>query len=402
MSVMKRLYYQTKVRPSLLFKRYMFRWDGVVSGSVFQLSRIMIDDIDLPYTLVNWGASGGSTISNEPASAMIASTSSYTDPNNKWCRTSVSGSSYGWIIFDLPNTHEIQSYRVLTANDTLGSPGRNPTRIRLYGTTSEATTESDASWVLLSDVSNSGNSVIPTDNRTWSNYFIVEPEEITENHYLLAPSDLSKGTGLRYEVQTGNYTVITDLGDTVYQAGSSSSQSVSVQLNVPSTVSDRYILYRWHGAINTYGTGFGASDFQLKTSDYSTICRSRAHYAHQDVAEIVIEGGSLYRQFVKDYSGMYTFIQDGETCWTDASWPNGKDIDGTVKFIVDQQSLVGHFYWRPDTNPDTYPNYKGYVIYSSAVPTAAFFLIQTEYYYAPRADHICVVSSNDLQTLIDY
>lgn len=199
MGELRRLYYQTKEKQYHSFKRYMFRWDGVVSGSTFQLSRLMIDDIDLPYTYVNCGSSGGSTISNEPAAAMIASTSSYTNPNNKWCMISVGSSSYGWLIFDLPDTHVIHSYRVMTANDTADDSGRNPKRIRLYGTTSEATTVSDESWVLLSDVSNSGNSSITTANRTWSSYFAVEPEEVvTGTYYLLAPSDISRGTGIRY------------------------------------------------------------------------------------------------------------------------------------------------------------------------------------------------------------
>ena len=207
---------------------------------------------------------------------------------------------------------------------------------------------------------------------------------------------------LEHNYVAPSYTVITDLGDTVYQAGSSSSTSLNVQLNVPSSVLDRYILYKWHGAINTYGTGFGASSLNLKTSDNEYIYRARAHYNQQYVAEIMMENWCFFTQFVKVYNDMYTYTQDGVICWTDHSWPNGKDIDGTIRFIVDQVNLVGHFYWRPDTDPDGYPNYKGYVVYPSSVPTATILELGTEFNYAPRADHISVVSSNDLQTLINY
>lgn len=151
------------------YKRYMFRWDNVVSGSTFQLSRIQIDDVELPYTFVGYGISGGNYQSNEPANAMIASTSSFSDPNNKWCMTSISG-QYAWFIFDLPQSHHPVSYRLMSGNDTSFQQGRNPLRVRLYGTNENATTFDDPSWVLLSDEYNYSNSLLATGNREWSNY----------------------------------------------------------------------------------------------------------------------------------------------------------------------------------------------------------------------------------------
>lgn len=155
--------------PELLYKRYMFRWDNVLSGSVFQLSRIQIDDVELPYTFVGYGISGGNYQSNEPANAMIASTSSFSDPNNKWCMTNISG-QYAWFIFDLPQSHHPLSYRLMSGNDTSFQQGRNPQRVRLYGTNEEATNFDDPSWVLLSDEYNYNNSLLATGDREWSNY----------------------------------------------------------------------------------------------------------------------------------------------------------------------------------------------------------------------------------------
>lgn len=151
------------------YKRYMFRWDNVLSGSVFQLSRIQIDDVELPYTFVGYGISGGNYQSNEPANAMIASTSSFSDPNNKWCMTNVYG-QYAWFIFDLQQSHHPVSYRLMSGNDTSFQQGRNPQRVRLYGTNKEATDFDDPSWVLLSDEYNYNNSLLATGNREWSNY----------------------------------------------------------------------------------------------------------------------------------------------------------------------------------------------------------------------------------------
>ena len=171
-----------------------------------------------------------------------------------------------------------------------------------------------------------------------------------------------------------------------------------VNFDLPSTITDRYILYKWHGTINTGGSRFGASDYFIN----ERLLQQRAHYAKLTVGFMSID--TTYRpQFVPSYDGVFTWVQDGSTNYTDNSYPCRANLSGTNRLIVDQTDRVGHLYWRPDVNPDSYPNYKGYIVYSNDVNLVATQLsIDNELNYYPKADHISVVSSNDLQTLVDY
>ena len=187
------------------------------------------------------------------------------------------------------------------------------------------------------------------------------------------------------------YTVLFNT-DSEYNYGS------KVNFNLPSTIADRYILYKWHGTIKTGSSSFGASDYSIN----ERVLRQRAHYAKHTVGFTSIEPPYI-TQFVPSYDGVFTWAQDGLTYYTDNSYPCLANLSGTNRLIVDQTDRVGHLYWRPDVNPDSYPNYKGYIVYSNDVDLVATQLsIDNEINYYPKADHISVVSSNDLQTLIDY
>jgi len=186
------------------------------------------------------------------------------------------------------------------------------------------------------------------------------------------------------------YTILFNT-DSEYNYGS------KVNFDLPSTVPDRYILYKWHGTIRTAYSSFGASDYSINEN----LLRQRAHYAKQTVGFTSID--TTKPQFVPSYDGVFTWDQDGVTYYTDNSYPCKANLSGTNRLIVDQTDRVGHLYWRPDVNPDSYPNYKGYIVYSNDVNLVATQLsIDNEISYYPRADHISVVSSNDLQTLVDY
>ena len=163
-----RLCYQTKSLKS--YKRFMWRWDGVVSGQVFQMSRIQINEISLPYSYVTYAQGSGRVISGQPANLLVQA-----EADSTWCIDQMtSGNMWGWVIFELSEAVPVEKYRIKTGGDTATYPGRNPTRIRLYGTNTEATSFDDASWDLLSDLS---SPTIPTTNMTWTSYFEAKKYE---------------------------------------------------------------------------------------------------------------------------------------------------------------------------------------------------------------------------------
>lgn len=144
------------------YTRFMWRWDGLVSGSVFQMGAIKLNNIDLPYTYVTFGKSGGSDISSQMPEKMVAAITG-DDPYHKWCIGSMYGDKWGWLIFDMPSAIVPTKYELQIAGDTAQNSGRNPTRTRLYASTGTPTTFEDSSWELIVDSSMS----LPTTNYGW-------------------------------------------------------------------------------------------------------------------------------------------------------------------------------------------------------------------------------------------
>ena len=183
---------------ALSFKRYMWRWDETLGNSAFQMSRIQIDDVALPYTYITYGKTSGRDIGAQPASNMVEDVSTATDPNSKWCLESARNAS-AWIIFELPAIHTPQQYRLMTAGDTGSYTNRNPLRIRLYGTNEETTDADDPSWVLLSDETNENNSIIPGQSSTWSDYIVCEEVQGYNRFKILATGTINEtGDPSRY------------------------------------------------------------------------------------------------------------------------------------------------------------------------------------------------------------
>lgn len=148
--------------PPAGYTRFMWRWDGLVSGNVFQMSAIKLNNINLPYTYVTFGKSSGNDISAQPASKMVAAMSGQ-DANHKWCINGMSSTKWGWLIFDMPTAIVPTKYELQIAGDTAANPGRNPTRTRLYASYGTPTTFDDQSWELIVDSSMS----LPTTNYGW-------------------------------------------------------------------------------------------------------------------------------------------------------------------------------------------------------------------------------------------
>lgn len=203
MGELRRLCYQTKGRKP--FKRYMWRWDGIWSGTVFQMSRITVGNIERPYTYINAYCSQGSNASNNQLPENMLKSDSLLSTYDKWCRVSINTSAYGWIIFDIGSSEAIDSYTLMTGGDTATNTGRNPKRVRLYGTNVETSSGDDSSWELLSDE----NVGLPAANH--ANWTTSTKVFVTSTSYLLAPSDISRGTGMRWE--TPDYTVLYSRAD---------------------------------------------------------------------------------------------------------------------------------------------------------------------------------------------
>ena len=144
------------------YTRFMWRWDGLVSGSVFQMSSIKLNDIALPYTFIAFGKGSGNDIAAQPASKMVAA-EELTD-NKKWCVSNMYSNKWGWIIFDMPTAIKLIKYQLQIGGDTAQNTGRNPTRTRLYASTGTPTTFEDDSWELLVD----STAVLPTTNYAWT------------------------------------------------------------------------------------------------------------------------------------------------------------------------------------------------------------------------------------------
>lgn len=194
MGELRRLYYQTNDYYS--FKRFMWRWDKTVSSNAFQMGRIQIGNVDLPYTYVTSarGSGTGSSYGENADKLLIAESTGVYD---KWFisnLTSGSDSTWGYVIFELPTQVESKTYRLRTTNDS--GAGNYPRRMRLYGTNDETSDPDSASWTLISDVE---SFTFPTGHFEWSNEIPITPRE-TNNYYLLAPSEMSRGSGLRFEM----------------------------------------------------------------------------------------------------------------------------------------------------------------------------------------------------------
>ena len=161
------------------FKRYMWRWDGIGSGTVFQMARINIGNVPRPYTLVSYYCSKGTVANNstQGPDALLSSETPGQAPKYKWCQVDVNSTAFGWIIFDLDNEATPEEYSLIIGEDTASSPGRNPKRVRLYGTNDlTAKTFDNISWVLLSDF----NGTLPTTNLdTWTTTINKIPEKDT-------------------------------------------------------------------------------------------------------------------------------------------------------------------------------------------------------------------------------
>lgn len=144
------------------FQRFMWRFDGIVNGSTFQMGAIRLNDIDLPYTYITYGKGGGVSINSQPASAMVA-TITGDDPYHKWCVNMWYANKWGWIIFDMPYGIVPKKYELQIAGDTQSYPGRNPVQTRLFASTGTPTTFEDESWELIVD----SNMQLPTTNYYW-------------------------------------------------------------------------------------------------------------------------------------------------------------------------------------------------------------------------------------------
>ena len=144
------------------YTRFMWRFDGIVSSSVFQMGAIKLNNINLPYTYVTFGKSGGSDISSQMPEKMVAAITG-DDPYHKWCIGSMYGTKWGWFIFDMPTPIVPTKYELQIGGDTAQNTGRNPTRTRLYASYSTPTTFDDQSWELVVDSS----MTLPTTNYGW-------------------------------------------------------------------------------------------------------------------------------------------------------------------------------------------------------------------------------------------
>lgn len=192
-----RLCFQIKERKP--FKRYMWRWDGIGSGTVFQMSRVTVGNISRPYTYINSYCSQGSNASNNELPENMLKSDSVLSTYDKWCRVSINTSAYGWLIFDIGSSETVDSYTLMIAGDTAANPGRNPNRVRLYGTNVETSSADDSSWELLSDF----NGTLPATNHT--NWKSSTNKFVASSHNLVAP-DRSKG--ICYLNHTPDYTVL--------------------------------------------------------------------------------------------------------------------------------------------------------------------------------------------------
>ena len=145
------------------YKRFMWRWDGLVSPHVFQMGAIRLNSIDLPYTYVTYDASEGQLIQMWLPKKLVAAITGQ-DPDHKWCMNLMYSNQWGWIIFDMPSAIVPTKYELQIAGDTHENPEKNPTRTRLYASTGTPTTFDDASWELIVDSS----AVLPTTNYAWT------------------------------------------------------------------------------------------------------------------------------------------------------------------------------------------------------------------------------------------
>lgn len=144
------------------YTRFMWRFDGIVSGSVFQMGAIRLNNIALPYTYVTYNKGSGREISSQMPEKMVAAITG-DDPYHKWCIDQLSSDVWGWFIFDLPTAITPTKYELQIAGDTSQNPSRNPSRTRLYASTGTPTLFEDASWDLIVDSSMS----LPTTNYGW-------------------------------------------------------------------------------------------------------------------------------------------------------------------------------------------------------------------------------------------
>lgn len=150
------------------YKRFMWRFDGTEGTNSFQLSRIKVNDEELPYVYVIHGANFSNFSNTQTPQNMLKSDSYVGGNDESWGGYANRSTGYGWIIFDISNLITPVKYKLMTAGDTASYPGRNPKRIRLYASTETPTTADDASWVLLDDRSDA----LPAANHVWTEFVL--------------------------------------------------------------------------------------------------------------------------------------------------------------------------------------------------------------------------------------
>ncbi len=386
MGEMRRLYYQTKEKGSFKTFKWLLkgRWNQGTGNSGTTRTYQQWDELGISYVgsdgvkygptywTVDSYSSSGSLWSSRPASEMFdgewgseTSKSDYKDINDT--------DGYVEIIIHTTSGEAIipNGVGLISCSNQSSYASATPAHFILYGL-DESTNE----YVQLIDVGaanvNKGN----TQTTTVS----FEPVEVVSGtYYLLAPSDIARGSGLRFEMPDLN--VLCNLGDTQYGANTTFDLT-----GVPDSISDRYVMY--HTELANFQ---GVNDVYYKSTAGSW--RMRCYSSGMGFVGItsLVSGWTT----ATGVTGISSFTADSISY---RQWSGfGKSYDWRpMRIIIDQEELKAHTFLNG--------TYVGYATVKSGIVTAPIKQIQltVEVNIRPQARNVRVVSSNDYQALVDW
>ena len=338
MEEQRRLYYQTKEIKSFKTFKWLLkgRWNQGTGNSGDTRTYLEWDELGISYEGSNgvkygpsyWTvdsySSSGTLWSARPASEMFdgawgseSSKSDYKniDDTNGYVEIIIHTTSGQAIV---PN-----GVGLISCNNQSSYASATPAHFILYGL-DESTNE----YVQLIDV---GASSVNKGN-IQTTIVSFEPTVIitTGPYYLLAPSDISIGTGLRWEMPAMELWV--DLGSTEY------TNSVVSLTGMPSTSDLSYLVFKFDAYYNS-GSTYYAADIILRTST-TGLWRSRLHY-NMGIGFVGI-GDAVTGWTTASGQSVSSKSQDGVSYRLSPLWSRNNYV--SLKFIQDRTNYNCYFY----------------------------------------------------------
>ncbi len=166
------------------------RAEGIFANSLLERYATDLTDGAVPEDIVYTSIMGTETNTAEGPGFLFDS-----NQETKWCTTN---NAQVYVIFSASEPIAPSYYKLTTANDTQGSPGRNWKNWKIYGAnfeTEEAAANRDAAeWVLIDSKENIGTDQLPAANFTAAYFNMSAPSQTKFQYFRVEVETLMDGT----------------------------------------------------------------------------------------------------------------------------------------------------------------------------------------------------------------